>query len=83
MAGSMGSMDRNLALSLHSGSGLLVEGEKVKWINSKDSKPTTHAYVIVSDGDDVFMAVWNGDFWYNEGCAVYVTHWMELPGLPK
>lgn len=72
-----------LAVWLCAGSYLLVEGEEVKWINSKDSKPTTHAYVIVSDGDDVFMAVWNGDFWYNEGCAVYVTHWMELPEPPK
>lgn len=53
------------------------------WVSVKDSKPTTHSYVIVSDGDDVFMACWNGDFWYNEGCAVYVTHWMELPGIPK
>lgn len=79
----MGSLVRMLVLSLRNGCLVLVEGEEVSWINSKDSKPTTHAYVIVSDGDDVFMAVWNGDFWYNEGCAVYVTHWMELPGLPK
>lgn len=55
----------------------------IEWTSVKDSKPTTHAYVIVSDGDDVFMAFWNGDFWYNEGCAVYVTHWMELPRIPK
>lgn len=29
MASSMGSLDLNLALSLHSGSGLLVEGEEM------------------------------------------------------
>lgn len=53
------------------------------WIKSEDRKPEKYKYVLVSDKEDVFMAVWNGDYWYNDGCAVYVTHWMDLPELPK
>lgn len=34
MASRMGSLDLNMALSLHSGSGLLVEGEEVSTIES-------------------------------------------------
>lgn len=48
----MGSLDRNLALSLHSGSGLLVEGEEVsEWIeiieyDSLKEKPKYAAFLF-------------------------------------
>lgn len=70
-----------LALRLHSGSGLLVEGEEVKWIRVKDGLPEEYERVHVKVKDRGEQTAWfedveTGIAWLNEDdYNIHVTSW--------
>lgn len=54
------------------------------WISVEDKLPEEHTDVIVTDGSNVAHCKKYGDgFYTNVGKCCNVTHWMQIPELPK
>ena len=81
MAVRMGSLVRMLAVPLHNGCLVLVEGEEVKWIRVKDGLPEEYECVHVKvkgKGEQTawFEDVETGIAWLNEDdYNIHVTSW--------
>jgi hypothetical protein len=57
---------------------------KSPWISVEDKLPEEHTDVIVTDGSNVAHCKKYGDgFYTNVGKCCNVTHWMQIPELPK
>ena len=61
----------------------------MKWINIKDCVPIKSEKFLVTNGKEIEIMTYFGDWkgshdWgsYN-GNAIDVTHWMDLPEVPK
>ena len=65
----------------------------MKWISIKDKMPERRVGVLITDGQIVTCAEWDGDWWGSHGFSGYewefdfderfVTHWMPLPKPPQ
>jgi len=53
------------------------------WQPASDWQPNNPRCVLAWDGDEHFVAVWEGGKWWNahtdEQIDSFVTHWCELP----
>lgn len=61
-----------------------------KWIKVEDGLPAVKKEVLVTDGKDIYMArLWDINssrtdwVFYHEVDKTTITHWMNLPDLPK
>ena len=62
-----------------------------EWISVEDRLPEDEGYVLVTDGDDVYMGFkddsWGSYFMNVESpsmiCFGDITHWMPLPEPPR
>jgi hypothetical protein len=56
-----------------------------RWIAVTERLPDGVYCVLVTDGDESLVALWNHEDWdYGSGPSLdNVTHWMPLPELPE
>jgi len=62
----------------------------MNWISVKDGLPDTSIEVLVTDGEEVSVGIYEDGAWEckTNGCGCYgedinVTHWMPMISLPK
>lgn len=57
------------------------------WIKVSDRLPTKNGWYLVVKFNEVRVAEWNTDSWYNENDMPIdngvITHWQPLPNLPN